>query len=133
MYPFFRKIKFENLNFAENVFAKGKGEIFCPNLHSSYFCETGKKKKMEKIERKKWVGRLCGFLLLLVLAGIGTGAYFRATDEFALGEKIIGFSVLAFAFVLMPIFLVHRWRGKRLQDYTLTKENIQRMREKGID
>ncbi len=88
---------------------------------------------MEKIARKKWIDRLCGLLLLLILIGIGTGFFLRSTDETALGDKFIGFSILCFVFVLMPIFLVHRWRGKRLQDYTLTKENMERMRDKRID
>ncbi|HET8838356.1 MAG TPA: hypothetical protein VFM82_05100 [Flavobacteriaceae bacterium] len=88
---------------------------------------------MKKMVWKKWIDRLCAILLVLVLSGIGTGFYFQFSEEPALGQKFIGFSVLGFAFVLMPIFLVHRWRGKRLQDYTLTKENLKRMREKGID
>lgn len=88
---------------------------------------------MKKKEQKKWVGRLCLLLFLLILGGLAVGFFYKANDKIALGEKFIGFSILAFTFILMPIFLVHRWRGKRLQDYTLTKENIQRMREKGID
>jgi hypothetical protein len=45
-----------------------------------------------------------------------------------LGNKIVGFSVLAGAFVFMPVFLVHRWRGKKLSDYTLTQENLEKMK-----
>jgi len=33
----------------------------------------------------------------------------------------------------MPIFLVVRWRGKKLEDYTLSPENMKKMRDKGID
>lgn len=88
---------------------------------------------MKKTTAKKLLNWLCAFLLLAILAGIGTGFYFRLNDQIALGDKFIGGSILMFTFVLMPIFLVHRWRGKRLQDYTLTKENMQRMRDKGID
>lgn len=88
---------------------------------------------MKNSTGKKLLNWLCAILLLAILIGIGTGIYFRQNDEIPLGEKFIGISVLGFAFVLMPIFLVHRWRGKRLQDYTLTKENMQRMRDKGID
>lgn len=71
---------------------------------------------------------LCGIIFLLILIGVGIGFYYRLHEKIALGDKYIGLSVLGFVFVLMPIFLVHRWRGKRLQDYTLTKENIERMR-----
>ena len=88
---------------------------------------------MKKSSTKKLLNWLCAFLLLVILAGIGTGFYFRMNDQVQLGDKVIGIGVLGFAFVLMPIFLVHRWRGKRLQDYTLTKENMERMRKKGLD
>jgi hypothetical protein len=28
----------------------------------------------------------------------------------------------------MPIFLAHRWKGKKLKDYTLSKENMDKLR-----
>ena len=31
---------------------------------------------------------------------------------------------------LFTHFLVHRWKGKRLEDYTLTDENFAKMRER---
>ena len=30
----------------------------------------------------------------------------------------------------MPLFLYHRWKGKRLEDYTLTKEKMDKMKDK---
>jgi hypothetical protein len=53
------------------------------------------------------------------------------TSEKAFSEKLIGFGVLGLFFVFMPIFLVHRWKGKQLKDYTLTAENFEKMRENG--
>jgi len=41
--------------------------------------------------------------------------------------------VLCSAFILMPIFLYVRWNGKKLSDYTLTKENMDRMKDNGLD
>ena len=70
---------------------------------------------------------------ILIAIAIGTGFYYRMQDEIILGDRIIGIAVLASAFILMPIFLYVRWKGKRLQDYTLTKENLDKMKEKGID
>jgi hypothetical protein len=29
----------------------------------------------------------------------------------------------------MPLFLAHRWKGKKLKDYTLSDENLKKMRE----
>ena len=72
-------------------------------------------------------------LLVLILGGVGAGFYYRINNDFILGDRIIGLSVLAFAFILMPIFLVVRWRGKKLEDYTLSDKNMKRMKEKGLD
>ncbi|OEY72080.1 hypothetical protein [Salegentibacter salarius] len=70
---------------------------------------------------------------ILILIAIGVGFYYRTFEDVLLGDQIIGLAVLASAFILMPIFLYTRWKGKRLKDYTLTKENMDKMRDKGID
>lgn len=71
-------------------------------------------------------------LAILILIAVGTGFYFRMNDELLLGDRIIGIAVLAAAFILMPIFLYVRWNGKNLKDYTFTKENLDKMRDKEI-
>lgn len=68
-----------------------------------------------------------------ILIAIGVGFYYRTFEDVLLGDQIIGLAVLASAFILMPIFLYVRWKGKRLKDYTLTKKNMDKMRDKGID
>lgn len=68
-------------------------------------------------------------LAISILIAIGTGFYYRMHDDLILGDRIIGIAVLASAFVLMPIFLYVRWNGKKLSDYTLTKENMDKMRD----
>lgn len=73
---------------------------------------------------------LIKLVFLLIAAGFGLGIYFKLYDDDIVGERIIGICVLASAFVLMPLFLAHRWKGKRLQDYTLTKENLDKMNDK---
>lgn len=73
----------------------------------------------------KWFLR--SFFVLILLNMI-VGYVIRQTDVL-LGEKWIGFSVAMGFFVYMPIFLVYRWRGKRLQDYTLSPENLKKMKE----
>tara|TARA_B100000929_G_C15449655_1_gene400772 strand:+ start:540 stop:779 length:240 start_codon:yes stop_codon:yes gene_type:complete len=70
---------------------------------------------------------------IAILIAIGVGFYFRLNDDILTGDRIIGIAVLASAFILMPIFLVVRWRGKKLEDYTLSDENMKKMRDKGID
>jgi hypothetical protein len=70
---------------------------------------------------------------ILILLAIGTGFYFRLTDNLLLGDRIIGIAVLASAFILMPLFLYHRWKGKNLKDYTLSEENLKKMKERNKD
>lgn len=68
-------------------------------------------------------------LFLLIMTSLITGLYVNNTGDTLLGKKIIGFTVLTAAFVFMPIFLVHRWKGKNLKDYTLSKENLDKLRD----
>ena len=72
-------------------------------------------------------------LVILILGGVGSGFYYRLNDDLVLGDRIIGLSVLAFAFILMPIFLYVRWKGKKLEDYTLSDKNMKKMKDRGID
>ncbi|MGB0443905.1 MAG: hypothetical protein ACPGYI_03065 [Flavobacteriaceae bacterium] len=73
----------------------------------------------------KWFLRI---FFVLVLANICVGYAIRQ-DNLPLGEKWIGLSVAIGFFIYMPLFLVHRWKGKRLQDYTLSNENLKKMRD----
>ena len=69
-------------------------------------------------------------LAILIGLAIGTGYYFKWQDQDLLGDRIIGIAVLVSAFILLPLFLYHSWKGKRLKDYTLTDENIKKMRDR---
>ncbi|MFD0977031.1 hypothetical protein [Salinimicrobium gaetbulicola] len=70
---------------------------------------------------------------ILILLAIGVGYYFRLNEDVQTGDRIIGIAVLASAFILMPIFLYHRWKGKKLKDYTLSDENLKKMKERNRD
>jgi multisubunit Na+/H+ antiporter MnhC subunit len=71
-------------------------------------------------------------LAIIILIAVGTGFYFRMNDNMILGDRIIGIAVLASAFILMPLFLYIRWKDKNLKDYTFTKENLDKMRDKDL-
>ena len=73
----------------------------------------------------KWFLRI---FFVLVLANICVGYAIRQ-DDMPLGEKWIGLSVAIGFFIYMTIFLVHRWKGKQLKDYTLSPENLKKMKE----
>lgn len=78
------------------------------------------------------MGTIIKYLAILIGIAIAIGFYYRTEDEL-LGDQIIGLSVLASVFILMPIFLYHRWKGKKLKDYTLSEENLRKMRDRNKD
>lgn len=68
-------------------------------------------------------------LTLIVFGSIFTG--FLWESEYS--QKLIGFGVLGLFFVVFPIFSYHRWKDKKVADYMLTKENLDKMREREKD
>ena len=73
---------------------------------------------------------LLRFLFSAILMSLAFGFYYKNTTHIEVGNKIIGFTVLFAAFVFLPLFLYHRWKGKRLKDYTLSDENLKKMRDR---
>lgn len=67
------------------------------------------------------------FLFFSVLIGLGIGFYIKPEDESS-GNLIIGLSLMVGIFILMPLFIYHRWKDKSVNDYMLTKENIEKMK-----
>jgi hypothetical protein len=67
-------------------------------------------------------------LLGLSLPDSDTPIHLKASEK-EFSEQLIGFGVLGLFFVFMPLFLVYRWKGKQLKDYTLSAENLKKMRE----
>tara|TARA_B100000941_G_scaffold290325_1_gene272001 strand:- start:50 stop:283 length:234 start_codon:yes stop_codon:yes gene_type:complete len=65
---------------------------------------------------------------LTILTSLVIGFYIKTFYNSQEGNRIVGFTVLTAAFIFMPIFLVYRWRGKKLKDYTLSKENLEKLR-----
>lgn len=78
---------------------------------------------MNKIRR--WFIILLFFSLAILL---GIGFYLLHSGNDALGHKCIGLSVGAGVFVLMPIFIYHRWKDRKVADYMLTDESLKRMK-----
>lgn len=67
-------------------------------------------------------------LFISILIALGIGFYLKPEDE-ATGNLIIGLTLMAGFFVLMPLFIYHRWKNRSVKDYMLTKENIEKMQE----
>ena len=66
--------------------------------------------------------------ILSLLSCLIIGFYIKTYENSNDGNKIVGFTVLTATFIFMPIFLVYRWKGKKLKDYTLSKENLEKLR-----
>ncbi len=60
------------------------------------------------------------FVLILTLGMLVTGFYFKNAGD-SNGEIMIGLGVLMVAFVLMPLFIYHRYKNKNLSDFTFDK------------
>jgi hypothetical protein len=71
-------------------------------------------------------------LFISILISLASGIYFKNSVDAVIGERIIGFTVLTGAFIYLPLFLYHRWKDKSLQDYTLSNENIKKMKERNF-
>ncbi len=66
-------------------------------------------------------------LSILSLGSVAGGFIFES--EYS--QKMIGFGVAGLFFVVFPLFAFYRWKDKSFKDYMLTKENLDKMREKG--
>lgn len=60
------------------------------------------------------------FILILTLGMLGTGFYLKNSGD-ANGEIVIGLGVLLVAFILMPLFIYHRYKNKNMADFTFDK------------
>jgi hypothetical protein len=67
-------------------------------------------------------------LLIIVVLGFSLGFIVKSENE-ATGDLIIGSSIVLGFFILMPIFIYHRWKNRSVKDYMLTRENIEKMRD----
>ncbi|OAD91748.1 hypothetical protein A7A78_10855 [Aequorivita soesokkakensis] len=67
-------------------------------------------------------------LFIAVCIALGVGFFIKSDNE-ATGNLVIGLSLMAGFFVLMPLFIYHRWKNRSVKDYMLTKENIEKMQD----
>ncbi len=69
---------------------------------------------------------LIAFLFIISAGLIFTG--FLA--DLDISERLIGFGVMGLFLVVFPLFSWYRWKNKNVKDYLLTKENLDKMRER---
>ena len=55
-------------------------------------------------------------IFISILAGLGYGFYVKNSGN-PKADVIIGICVLAIAFILMPLFIYHRYKNKNMEDF----------------
>ena len=68
-------------------------------------------------------------ILFFITMAIGIYGFYIKPVDLAKGNLYIGVSLVLGFFIVMPLFIYHRWKGKDVKDYMLSKENIIKMRE----
>ena len=66
----------------------------------------------------------------LIASSLSYGLYHKSFIDFTLGDRVIGFTVIIAAFMYLPMFLYHRWKGKKLKDYVLSEKNLKKIRDR---
>jgi len=68
-------------------------------------------------------------MLLAVVLGCIAFGYYRNYGNAGSGEKYIGVGVLLFAFILMPLFIYHRYKDKDLSRYSFKNQSEERKKD----
>lgn len=63
------------------------------------------------------------------LTSILLGYFLEGTNS----QKLIGFGVLGLFIIVIPLFSYYRWKDRDPKEYMLTKENLDKMREREGD
>jgi hypothetical protein len=63
-----------------------------------------------------------------ILIAISYGYYIKLDDEL-FGQKLIGWSVVGFFLVWMPLFMFHRYKNKDMKKYMITDETIKKIKD----
>tara|TARA_S200000501_G_C20832808_1_gene748039 strand:- start:529 stop:768 length:240 start_codon:yes stop_codon:yes gene_type:complete len=71
-------------------------------------------------------------LFSFITISLSYGLYHKNFIDFIFGERIVGFTVIIAAFIYLPIFLYHRWKGKKLKDYVLSEKNLRKIKNRKL-
>ena len=74
---------------------------------------------------------ICTILIFLGLSIPDSDTLDQAikAKEIELSNKLIGFGVLGIFFLVFPLFSYYRWKDKKMSDYVLNKENLDKMKD----
>ena len=66
------------------------------------------------------------FLFFIFSSMILFGFYIKG-NNMQYGDLLVGLGIAGGAFVVMPLFLFHRWRKRDVKDYMLTKDSFKKI------
>jgi hypothetical protein len=69
---------------------------------------------------------LIAFFFIASLSSIICGYIFNLPYS----EKLIGGGIVGLFFIVFPLFSYYRWKDRDVKDYLLTKENLDKMRDR---
>ncbi len=58
-------------------------------------------------------------IILVIVVGFVAFGYYMNSNNNGEGEKYIGIGVVLFAFILIPLFIYHRYNGRDLSRYSI--------------
>ncbi|WGK65639.1 hypothetical protein [Croceiramulus getboli] len=79
---------------------------------------------MHKFRRYLIIVLFLGFTALLAY-----GFYLKSNGDLQSGDRCIGLGIMGGVFIVMPLFIYHRWKDRKVKDYMITPESMERMRE----
>jgi|TARA_B100000497_G_scaffold110289_1_gene129584 hypothetical protein len=68
---------------------------------------------------------LIWFLFIVTITSILIGLIV----DLSYSEQLVGFGVIGLCVIVFPLFSYFRWKDKKIADYMLTPENLEKMRE----
>ncbi|UPS92868.1 hypothetical protein [Bizionia sp. M204] len=69
------------------------------------------------------------YIIIVLLITSLTAIICGLTLDLEYAPKLVGGGVLGLFFIVFPLFSWYRWKDKKMSDYMLTQENLDKMRE----
>jgi len=70
------------------------------------------------------------YIIAILFIGCVSSIFIGYYLDVDYSEKLIGFGVVGLFIIVFPLFSYYRWKDKKVEDYMLTKENLEKMRER---
>ena len=69
------------------------------------------------------------YLIWFLFSVTITSIFLGLIVDFSYSKQLIGFGVIGLCVIVFPLFSYYRWKDKKIADYMLTQENLEKMRK----